>query len=628
GVTLTSGGTSLSTLITNTHVKPAGIAGEPINLALSDPSPDPSDLITVTVSGLLPGWTLNGGTRLSDGFWTVQIADIQSLTVMPPADFAGALALNVTETWTNADGTTGIKLITDNLEAYAPGSPVFAWSGDDTLTGSSGQDLFVFSQPIGDDAIYGFNAGDDQIDLIGYAGFTGFDDVKNHLTTDTNGNAFLTLADGQSITLFGVAAESLGASNFVFNQAPVVNNAGMMAVGDGAILPLSGVINNTGTIALDSAGNTTELELIQHGITLQGGGQIILSDNDQNVIAGAFPGVTLTNTDNTISGAGQIGDWQTVLINQGTIVATGTHALTIETGSNVVINSGILEAIGSGSLAVNSDVSNSGMIWANGGNITVEGTVTGTGDALISGGTLEFLSASSINVRFTDGSLDTLVLDNPAAFTGQIFGFSGKDGDLIDLKGIAFDAGASWTYYDNVGSDTGGTLTIYENINDAPTAVDSIKFGNGDYTTESFMLANNGSGGALIANSATSAPGTVIDAYNGGNTLTGTAGSDTFLFKAIADSHPGAGNFDTITNFTHDSDHIDLTAIAGANTVQGPVDTASSVAAHSISWFADNAHNQTIVYVNTTGTPGNIDMEIHLTGSNINLSGSDILHHT
>ena len=53
GVTLTSGGTSLSTLITNTHVKPAGTAGEPINLALSDPSPHPSGLITVTVSGLL-----------------------------------------------------------------------------------------------------------------------------------------------------------------------------------------------------------------------------------------------------------------------------------------------------------------------------------------------------------------------------------------------------------------------------------------------------------------------------------------------------------------------------------------------------------------------------------------------
>ena len=97
-----------------------------------------------------------------------------------------------------------------------------------TLTGSSGNDLFVFSQPIGDDAIYGFNAGDDQIDLIGYAGFTGFDEVKSHLTTDTTGNAVISLADGQSITLYGVAADSLGANNFVFNQTPVTNNAGTM----------------------------------------------------------------------------------------------------------------------------------------------------------------------------------------------------------------------------------------------------------------------------------------------------------------------------------------------------------------------------------------------------------------
>ena len=355
-----------------------------------------------------------------------RLTDIQSLTVTSPADFAGALALNVTETWTNADGTPGIKIITDNLEAYAPGSPVFAWSGDDTLTGSSGQDLFVFSQPIGDDTIYNFNVSDDQIDLIGYAGFTSFDDVKNHLTTDVNGNAEITLADGQSITLYGLAAASLSAWNFVFDQTPVMNNAGTMTIRDGAILPLSGIINNTGTIALELAGSTTTLQLTQHGIMLQGGGQVTLSDSDENFISSAIPGVTLTNVDNTISGAGQLGDWQTILINQGTIVATGTHALTIDTGSNVVINSGILEAIGPGDLIVNSDISNSGLIWANGGNITIEGTVSGTGGALINGGTLEFFSASSIDVTFTDGSLDTLVLDNPAAFSGQIFGFSGN----------------------------------------------------------------------------------------------------------------------------------------------------------------------------------------------------------
>jgi hypothetical protein len=45
-----------------------------------------------------------------------------------------------------------------------------------------------------------------------------------------------------------------------------------MSIGDGALLPLSGFVDNTGTITLNSAGAGTELELIQHGITLQGGG--------------------------------------------------------------------------------------------------------------------------------------------------------------------------------------------------------------------------------------------------------------------------------------------------------------------------------------------------------------------
>ena len=637
GVTLTSAGTSLSTLITSTHVKPAGIAGEPINLALSDPSPDRSGPITVAVSGLLAGWTLNGGTRLSDGSWTVQTADIQSLTVTPPADFAGALALNVTETWTNPDGTTGVKIITDNVEAYAPGSPVFAWSGDDTLTGSSGQDLFVFSQPIGDDAIHGFNASDDQIDLIGYAGFASFNDVKNHPTTNADGNAVITLGDGQSITIHGVGAESLSASNFVFNQTPVMNNSGVMTIADGAILPLSGIINNTGTIALNSAGNTSELELIQHGITLQGGGQVILSDNDQNVIAGVFPGVTLTNTDNTISGAGKLGDSQTILINEGTIVATGTHALMIDTGANVVVNSGTLEATGSGGLIVNSDVFNSGLIWANGGNITINGAVTGSGGALVNEATVEFAAASSINVTFSDGDFGRLVLDNPATYSGHIFGF---DSDVIDLKGITFDSGTSWDYSDNLGSDTGGTLIIFETVDGITTAVNSIIFADGDYTSASFALTSDGNGGTQITDSSTSSTpagiNTLIGTSNddiiiaGGpsETLTGGGGNDTFIFKSVTDSQPGAGHYDTITDFTPNADHIDLSAIFDASHIQGQVAEANTVAANSISWFVDNARNETVLYVNTSGTANQVEMEIHLTGTNINITGADILHHS
>ena len=94
------------------------------------------------------------------------------------------------------------------------------------------------------------------------------------------------------------------------------------------------------------------------------------------------------------------------------------------------------------------------------------------------------------------------MLDNPTAYTGQIFGFTGtspQNSDVIDLKGIAFDAGTSWTYGDNAGSDTGGTLTIYETTNGTTTAVDSITFANGDYTTANFILTSDGSGGTLIA---------------------------------------------------------------------------------------------------------------------------------
>ncbi|MFZ2094799.1 MAG: hypothetical protein WAU99_23920, partial [Pseudolabrys sp.] len=65
----------------------------------------------------------------------------------------------------------------------------------------------------------------------------------------------------------------------------------------------------------------------------------------------------------------------------------------------------------------------------------------------------------------------------------------------------------------------------------------------------------------------------------------------------------------------------------GATNVQGPVEAANTVAANSISWFVDNEHNETLLYVNTTAAANHVDMEIHLTGTNINLAGADILHH-
>jgi len=58
-------------------------------------------------------------------------------------------------------------------------------------------------------------------------------------------------------------------------------------------------------------------------------------------MSGTLYSVTLTNADNTISGAGHLGGGVMVLVNEGTIIATGTNALDIDTGTNAVTNTGM-----------------------------------------------------------------------------------------------------------------------------------------------------------------------------------------------------------------------------------------------------------------------------------------------
>ncbi|MCA0049371.1 Ig-like domain-containing protein, partial [Mesorhizobium sp. B283B1A] len=482
-------GATGQTTSTNEKVAPAGIAGQLINLALTDPGALQGN-IAVTVAGVPLGWTLSEGTDNGDGSWTVQTNNIAALSITSPNGYVGALTLNITEYWTNADGSMANVLVTDNVEAYALGSPIFAWSGNDVLTGSSGNDLFVFSQPIGNDAVHSFDAAADQIDLVGYSGFQSFADVQGHTADDANGNAVITLGDGQSITLDGVHSSALGAGNFAFNQTPVLNNPGAMTIGDGALLPLSGGVNNSGTISLGSTGSETLLQVIQHGVTLQGGGQIDLSDSSFNIISGTGPDVTLVNVDNTISGAGQLGDGMLSLDNRGTIIASGTNALVIDTGGSVVANSGTLEATGSGGLVVAGGIANSGMLWANGGNIDIHGAVTGEGDATIGNlSKLEFGAASSTDVTFAQNTAGTLELDDSFDFSGRIGGITNDD--KLDLNDILFGTGTTVSYQTSQ-DGSGGTLTVTDGTHGATLHL------LGSYDANGFKLADDGEGHTVV----------------------------------------------------------------------------------------------------------------------------------
>jgi hypothetical protein len=469
---------------------PAGVAGSPISLALQNPA-DLGTAVTVTIANLAAGWTLDGGTHNADGSWTIQTTDVSSLTVTTPADYSGAEVLNVTATWTNADGTTGTLAVANNVEAYAPGIPIFAWSGDDTLTGSAAADEFVFSQPIGNDVVHSFDASADKIDLIGYNGMSSFADVQAHTADDASGNAVITLGDGQSITLLGVSAASLTAADFLFNDTPHVVNAGTITIGDGAMLPLSGTIDNYGTINLASAGSTSMLQLIQNGITLQGGGHVILSDSSANEISGSIASVTLTNADNLISGAGNIGGGSLTLQNSGSIVADGVNALVIDTGSNVIANSGTLEATGSGGLQVVSALANNGLILDQSSSIVISGDLTGSGQVEIDGNAfIEFGGLSTNNIALDANATGVIVLDHSDAFSGSISGLNSDD--LLDLKDLQFGASTTLSYTEDGSGNS--VVTVSDGIHSAQLHLLGI------YQPGNFSLASDGHGGVLVAN--------------------------------------------------------------------------------------------------------------------------------
>ena len=571
----------------------------------------------MTVKDVPAGWTINGATQQDDGSWTVQAVDPSELTVTTPVDFVGAAVLGVSMTWTNADGSVGNAFIYNNVEAYAPGSPIFALSADDNLTGSSGADMFVFAQPIGNNVIHSFDAAADKIDLIGFAGVTGFANVS--IANDANGNAVVSIGDGQTITIKGVDASALSAANFLFDVDPVTTNTGTIIISDGAIMPFGGSLVNSGTIELGSTGNETNLEILFRGVTLSGGGQVLLSDSAQNLIFGGSADTVLTNTDNTISGAGQLGGGQMMLVNAGLILADGANALVIDTGSSAVTNTGVMQATGAGGLVVNSALVNSGNLWANNGDIVVLGDVSGAGSATISGtAMLEFGGASDQHVTFDGAAAGTLKLDLATAFTGSVSGFDA--GDKLDLVDVAFEAGTQITYAAN-DAGTGGTLIVSDGTHTASLDL------NGFYAAAGMRA--DAAGGSELAYDAPAANHTMLgglandilvggagdDLFMGGlgnDTLTGGAGSDTFKFGA-----GDVGEVDTITDFdaTANSDVLDLRDL-----LVGEHADAESLDSY-LHFTYDAGTNMTVIDVMSQGS-GVVDHQIQLQDFNATLFGA------
>jgi hypothetical protein len=128
-------------------------------------------------------------------------------------------------------------------------------------------------------------------------------------------------------------------------------------------------------------------------------------------------------------------------------------------------------------------------LWANGGNITVEGDVTGSGSAQIDGnGTFVFdgLFAETLAINATASG--TLVVSHAAAFAGTISGFDGND--HIFLADVSARS-ASLNYTANV-DGSGGVLTISDSTHAANIVLQ------GQYDAAEFQFAADPTGGTAV----------------------------------------------------------------------------------------------------------------------------------
>jgi hypothetical protein len=161
-----------------------------------------------------------------------------------------------------------------------------------------------------------------------------------------------TTIDGGVLDTFGAGViRNISSARLI----ALIDNRGLFETANGATTTVeafggSASLLNVGTIALESEGAPTTLNM-DGTVEFIGGGTIRLSDDPNNRITGSNANDAIVNTDNTIRGAGSIGQGQPLANDAGGfVIADGVNPLTLIDPRS---NRGTMEARGSGGLRIN-----------------------------------------------------------------------------------------------------------------------------------------------------------------------------------------------------------------------------------------------------------------------------------
>ena len=320
------------------------------------------------------------------------------------------------------------------------------------------------------------------------------------LTTDTGkGSVIETVNGDRSITLDGSTQGTL-------------TNAGNFSIVDNSTAFVKGTINNTGTIALNSGGSSAILEL-SGNTTLSGGGTVTLTDSGspQNFIEGAAGTDVLTNQE-TIQGSGNIGNGQMGFINDGTVVANGTHTLSIEPGSSGFTNNGTLQVVaGSGMRVFGGPFTNFAGTTLTGGTYNVGGTLEidqlgNTGGEIVTNAAniiLNGTSSSFVDAAGQDALSKLAINAKGASFTikgGRKFTTAGK----FTNKGT-LTVGSATSKFRVHGSLTNFSTTTLTLTGGTYNLTGTLQFENANIVTNAANITLSGSSSRVISQTGTDA---------------------------------------------------------------------------------------------------------------------------
>jgi hypothetical protein len=424
-----------------------------------------------------------------------------------------------------------------------------------------------------------------------------------------------------SAVTIGTASANVNLSGAagMFGTLALSNLGDVLNIQNTAVLDAFGNITNNGALNLNSSGNVTEL-FLEGNVTLSGSGTVTLTNNVNNYIFGAATADTLTNQE-TIQGAGHIGNGSMTLVNSGTINANQSAGMTLQVSGGVT-NTGTIEATGGtltfisttitntgGTISANGNILNLTSSTINGGAVTLTGAATlqlvnGTihgGSSLTNSatGTIEVMSSTNtLGGTINNSAGGTFKIDNAAVLDLEA-------GTYSQLGTLQINSSANVTELVLQGNVTlsGGTVTLTNNVNnyifgaataDTLTNQETIQ-GAGHIGNGTMTLVNSGT---INANQSAGMNLQLSGGATNTGTIEATGGTLTFISTTITNTGgtiSANGNILNLTSSTINGGAVTLTGAATLQLVNGTIHGGSSLT---------NSATGTIEVMSSTNTLG------------------------